>query len=332
MTIWLWVGFIAIILTLLALDLGLLNRKPKVISFRESLGWTACWVTLSLLFSVAVYYIYEHHWFDIGTGAETTSGKKAALDYLSGYIVEQSLSLDNIFVITLIFSYFGVPPQFQHRVLFWGILGAIVMRGVMIGLGAALIHQFEWVMYVFGILLLWTAYKLFRSGDNEAIEPERNPLVRLARKIYPVSNDFEGEHFFTKVNGRNGITPLFLVLLVIESTDLVFAVDSIPAIFAITKDPFIVFTSNIFAILGLRSLFFVLASVVHMFRYLKTSLVFLLAFIGVKMLLAVHYSVHIPTEISLAIIVLTLAAGVIASIALPPKPHDEQPEAAVERG
>ncbi|MDX2198571.1 MAG: TerC family protein [Phycisphaerae bacterium] len=312
-------GFILIILSLLALDLGLFNRKPREISFKESLGWTACWVTLSLAFSIAVYFIYENHWFNMGRGPDgaVVDGWTAAMQYLTGYIVEESLSLDNIFVITLIFSYFAVPPQFQHRVLFYGILGALIMRGVMIGVGAALIHQFHWIIYVFGVMLVYTAFKLLMTSADDSVHPEKNPLVRLARRIYPVTSHFEGERFFTRMNGKFAVTPLFLVLLVVESTDLLFAIDSIPAIFAITKDPFIVFTSNIFAILGLRSLYFVLASVVKQFKYLKVSLSLLLAFIGVKMLLSSYYP--IPIQVSLGVIITTLAGGIIASLLFAPR-------------
>ena len=311
----LWIGFIVFVCTLLALDLGVLNRKAHVISAREALGWTTLWVSLSLLFSVFVYFGYREAWFGLSAPIDPATGEpsvwKAVFDYLTGYIVEQSLSLDNIFVIALIFAYFKVPPIYQHRVLFWGILGAIILRGLMIGLGAALIHRFDWIIYVLGVLLILTAVKLLLAGDSH-VDPEKNVLVRIARRIYPISKDYEGEKFFTMVNGKKGITPMFLVLLVVESTDVMFAVDYIPAIFAITQDPFLVFTSNVFAILGLRSLYFALAAIMCKFRYLKVSLVFILAFVGVKMLLSHHY--HIPTGASLGTIAGILAVGITASM------------------
>ena len=309
-TIWLWVGFIVVVLFLLALDLGVLNRKAHVIKAKEALVWTGFCVFLALAFNVAVYFIYKHQWFGIGVDPPV-SGRQAALEFFTGWVIEQSLSLDNIFVIALIFQYFAVPVVFQHRTLFWGILGALIMRGGMILAGGALIQRFEWIIYVFGGLLIFTAVKMLRS-QNEQIEPEKNPLVRLARKVYPVTREFHEQKFFVHEAGKQAITPLFLVLLVIESTDLLFAVDSIPAIFAITKDPFIVFTSNVFAILNLRTLYFLLASAIDKFHYLKPSLVFVLAYVGVKMILSHHYP--IPTPVSLAVIIGILAVGVIASL------------------
>ena len=312
MFVWLWIGFVAVVLAMLAIDLGVFHRRSHVVKVAEAVTWTTVWVITSLLFNWAVYYLYEYHVLGIGAslGHELT-GKQAALQFFTGYVIEKSLSLDNIFVIALIFTYFGVRAEYQHRVLFWGILGALVLRGVMIGAGAVLIQRFSWTTYVFGVLLLLTAVKmLIARHDN--LEPDKNPLVRLARRLYPVSEDFEGQRFFTRRNGRRVITPLFLVLLVVESSDVLFAVDSIPAIFAVTHDPFLVFTSNVFAILGLRSLYFVLAGVMDRFRYLKMSLVFLLAYVGVKMLLAHHYP--IPTLVSLAVIGGILSVGVIASV------------------
>jgi len=312
MEIVLWLAFLVIVIGLLALDLGVLNRKAHVISTPEALGWTAIWVILALVFNVAVYYLYEHHL--LGIGAELgheLNGRQAALLFFTGYLVEKSLSLDNIFVIALIFAYFRVPAMYQHRVLFWGILGALVLRGAMILAGAALIRRFDWIIYVFGALLILTAVKML-VARHDNLEPNKNPLVKLARRLYPVSPDFEGSRFFTRLEGRRAVTPLFLVLLVVESSDVLFAVDSIPAIFAVTTDPFIVFTSNVFAILGLRSLYFVLAGIMDKFRYLKMSLVFLLAYIGVKMLLSHHYP--IPTFVSLCVICGILAVGILASI------------------
>lgn len=239
------------------------------------------------------------------------SGKQAALQFFTGYLIEKSLSLDNIFVIALIFTYFSVPPIYQHRILFWGIMGALVLRGMMILAGAVLIQNFIWMVYVFGVMLIITAVKMLISRHDN-LEPEKNPLVKIAKKIYPVATDYSGEKFFTKVDGKRTITPLFLVLIVIETTDVLFAIDSIPAIFAITYDPFIVFTSNVFAILGLRSLYFALAAVMDKFRYLKFSLVFILAYVGIKMILSHHYP--IPTFVSLSVIVTILLIGVLGSI------------------
>ncbi|MBI5185325.1 MAG: TerC/Alx family metal homeostasis membrane protein [Nitrospinae bacterium] len=312
MAIWLWIGFFCIVLALLALDLGVLNRKAHVVTMGEALAWTAFWVTLALSFNAGVYFLYEHNVLGIGgQGAgSATQGKQAALDFFTGYLVEKSLSLDNIFVIALIFTYFKVPLLYQHRTLFWGILGALVMRGAMIAAGAVLIKRFEWIVYVFGVFLIMTAAKmLIARHDN--LEPGKNPVVRLARRFFAVTPDFEGEKFFSRVDGRRAVTPLFLALLMVESSDVLFAVDSIPAIFAITTDPFLVFTSNIFAILGLRSLYFALAALMEKFRYVRMSLVFLLAFIGVKMLLTHH--LHISNAASLAVIAGILSVGLLAS-------------------
>lgn len=314
MTIWFWIGFVVFVLAMLALDLGVFHRRAHVVSIREALGWTAMWVAISLLFNVLVYFMYEHHWLGIGLEiGNTLGGRRAAVDFFTGYIIEKSLSLDNIFVIALIFSYFGVPAERQHRVLFWGILGALVMRGAMILIGVALIRRFDWITYVFGGLLLFAAFKMLVSGSGH-VDPDNNWLVRLTRKLYPVSRGFEGNHFFTRIDGRRAITPLLLVLLVIESTDLLFAVDSIPAVFAITNDAFIVFTSNVFAILGLRSLYFALAGMIRKFRYLNLSLVAVLAFVGVKMILANDPDWHISTEVSLLVIGAVLLLGLLASV------------------
>ncbi len=312
MVAWIWVAFVLLVLFLLALDLGVFNRKVHVISGGEALGWTVFWIVLALLFNVAVYYLYEHHLLGIGLdiGHELT-GRQAALQFLTGYIIEKSLSLDNIFVIAMILAYFRVPDAYQHRLLFWGVLGALVMRGVMIALGTALIHRFDWIVYVFGALLLLTAVRmLVIRHDN--VEPERILFVRLARRIYPVSGTFDGPRFFTRLDGRRAATPMFMALLAVESSDVLFAVDSIPAIFAVTRDPFLVFTSNVFAILGLRSLYFFLAAIMARFRYLKMSLVFILAFVGVKMLLAHHHP--IPVTVSLAVILGILLVGILASM------------------
>lgn len=312
MTFYLWLGFLLLVLMLLALDLGVFHKKDEAMSTKSALLWTLFWIGLSLLFNVFIYFSYQHHWLGIGlhAGADV-GGHDAAIKYFTGYIIEKSLSLDNIFVMAMIFAYFRVPDIYQHRVLFWGILGALLMRGMMIGAGAALIQRFDWMIYVFGGLLIVTALKMLFSKDEE-VHPDDNPLVKLARKLYPVTGTYKGHKFFTKENGKRAITPLFLVLLVIESTDVIFAVDSIPAIFAITTDPYIVFTSNVFAILGLRSLYFALAAMINKFRYLKVSIVIVLIYVGIKMLISELY--HIPTLVSLAIIILILSAGIILSI------------------
>jgi tellurite resistance protein TerC len=308
----LWLSFIAFILALLALDLGVIHRQSKIIGLREALIWSGGWVSVALMFNVAVYYLYSHHVFDIGLhSAKPVSGQTAALQFFTGYIIEKSLSIDNIFVIAMIFAYFRVPGELQHRVLFWGILGALVMRGIMIAAGAALIARFDWIIYVFGGLLLITAVKMLVTRHDN-IEPDKNPFVKLARRLYPVSDRYHGQRFLVTVDGQRLITPLLLVLIVIESTDVLFAVDSIPAIFAVTHDPFLVFTSNVFAILGLRALYFALAGMMHKFRFLKTSLVFVLAYVGVKMCLSHVYPIPIP--VSLAVIAGILTVGVLASI------------------
>ena len=311
MTIWLWIGFVGFILIMLALDLGVFNRRARKISIKEAIGWTIFWVALALIFNGLIFYMYKYQWLGIGREiGHVLSGEQAALQFFTGYIIEKSLSLDNIFVIALIFAYFKVPGKYQHRVLFWGILGAIVMRGIMIILGAALISRFSWMVYVFGGFLILTAVKMLISRHDN-LEPDKNPLVKLVRRFYPVSADFEGERFFTRVNGQFAITPLFLALIIVESSDVLFAIDSIPAIFSVTRDPFLVFTSNIFAILGLRSMYFALAAMMEKFRFMKMSLVFVLAYVGVKMLLSHYYP--IPAAISLAIIGTILLVGLLAS-------------------
>ncbi len=319
--IWFWIGFVALVIGMLALDLGVFNKKDHEIGTKEALRWTAMWVCVALAFNVFIYFAYEHHWLGIGhiPGWPQTEGHDAALNFFTGYLVEKSLSLDNIFVIALIFRSFGIPRILQHRVLFWGILGALVMRGAMIGAGAALVMRFTWMIYVFGAFLVFTALKMHFSGEEEeqTIDPDQTWLVRMVRRFFPVAPGLEGAHFFTRIDGKRAVTPLFLVLLVIESSDLLFAVDSIPAIFAITTDPFLVFTSNILAILGLRSLYFALAAMLEQFRYLKTSLIFVLGFVGIKMLASGY--VHLPSWISLIVIVAMLGAGIAASHWIPEK-------------
>ncbi|MEZ5056995.1 MAG: TerC family protein [Saprospiraceae bacterium] len=307
-----WGGFLVLVIIFLALDLGVFNKEPHAITTKEAMGWTTVWVTMSLLFSVFVYFAYENHWLGIGIEiGENLSGKTAFLNYLTGYLVEQSLSLDNIFVIALIFAYFKIPQQYQHRVLFWGIIGALVFRGIMIALGAILIKEFDWIIYVFGGILLYTAYRMAFSNDEE-IHPDKNPVVNFVKRFFPVVRGIYGDHFFIKRMGTRVATPLFIALVVVETTDIMFAVDSIPAIFAITTDPFLVFTSNIFAILGLRSLYFVLASILDKFYYIKYSLVFILAFVGLKMIFS--HQIHLPEWTSLAVIAGALAGGILFSI------------------
>ena len=314
MTIWLWIGFLAFVFAMLAIDLGVLHRKAHVIAVPEALAWTAVTVVLAVLFTGLVHLIYKNNWLGMGLGpdgAATLDGTQAAFQFFTGYVIEQSLSLDNMFVFAVIFQYFAVPALYQHRVLFWGILGALVMRAAMILAGVALVQQFSWINYVFGGLLILTAFKML-AANEEHVEPERNPLVRLARRLFPVSPSYEGTKFFTRIDGKRAITPLFIVLLVVESTDVLFAVDSIPAIFAVTRDPFLIFTSNVFAILALRSMYFAIAGMMRKFKYLKISLVVVLLFVGVKMLLSHHHP--IPIEFSLAFIATALSFGVFGSV------------------
>lgn len=293
---WLWVGFIVFVLAMLAIDLGVFQRKVHAISMKEAAGWTIAWITLALIFNVVVYF-----W----------RGGEIAAAFFTGYIIEKALSVDNLFVFALIFTFFGVPREYQHGVLFWGILGALIMRGVFIAAGATLLEHFHWVMYLFGAFLVFTGIKLAQHQET-TIYPDRNPLVRLLRKLMPVTDVYHGGKFFIRQAGRLVATPLLVVLLVVESTDVVFAIDSIPAVFAITRDPFIVYTSNVFAILGLRALFFLLAGALDKFYYLKTALAVILVFVGVKMLVADVFK--IPVAISLLVIAGLLAAAIVASL------------------
>lgn len=311
---WLYVGFLALIGVALALDLGVFHRHAHVIRAREALFWTGVWVVVALLFAGAVYLLYENHVCGLGVCAPSNvGGGQAAMQYIAGYLIEKSLSIDNIFVIALIMAHFRVPGAYQHRILFWGVLGVLVLRGVMIALGAALFEAFTWTAYVFGGLLLFTALKMWLSRGTEEVHPDRNLLVRLVRRFYPVSTEYDGPKFFTRLaDGRRAVTPLLLVLLTVEMTDVVFALDSIPAVFAVTTDPFLVFTSNVFAILGLRSLFFAVHDLMSRLHYMKHCLVVLLAYIGVKMALTHH--VKVPTGLSLGIIGAILAVGVVASL------------------
>ncbi|HEX8491992.1 MAG TPA: TerC family protein [Pyrinomonadaceae bacterium] len=321
-SIWLWVGFGTFILFMLSLDLGVFSRKAHKPTYREAAIWSAVWVSLAAIFSVIVFWHL---------------GYQKGLEFVSGYLIELSLSVDNLFVFLLIFAYFKVPSKYQHRVLFWGVMGALVMRITMIFLGTALIQRFHWLIYVFGAFLVYTGIKMFRQEETD-IHPEDNPLVKLVRRFVPITHEYEGEKFFTVQNGRRTGTLLLLVLVIVEVSDLIFAVDSIPAIFGVTTDTFIVYTSNVFAILGLRSLYFLLAGVVEKFHYLKLGLAIVLTFIGVKMLLPllvkglvwalnsagatalaeyVSHGDHIPTGIALGVVAIVLLASVAASVIWP---------------
>jgi TerC family integral membrane protein len=300
---WHWVAFIACVMVFLAFDLGIFHRQAHIVKFREALAWTAVWFTLAMLFAL---------------GLKPLRGDKEALQFLTGYLIELSLSMDNVFVIVLIFAYFRVPPQYQHRVLYWGILGALIMRGMMIGLGVALISWLDWVLYIFGAFLVYSGIKMMFIETK--VHPEKNRMVRWTRKLFPVSSQFDGQKFITLAQGRKALTPLALVLVMVETSDLIFAIDSIPAIFAVTTKPFIIFTSNVFAILGLRSLYFVLAEAIGSFRYLKVGLSLVLVFIGIKMLIDPHdkprrwFQYDIPTSVSLLVVAGILIIAIVLSL------------------
>jgi tellurite resistance protein TerC len=346
-----WLVFIGFVLVMLALDLGVFHRKSHAVGFKESIAWSAVWITLGLAFSALVYFAYEGHWYGLGLipdGVDglINNGRLAATKYLTGYVVEKSLSVDNIFVIAMIFGSLAVPARYQHRVLFWGIIGALVLRGVMIGVGSALVHHFHWVLYVFGVFLILTAIKMLLMKDKEE-HPENNRLVRWLRNHFPITRYFHGQHFMVKAGstqsheaaepgalievdpvvesapkGKWLLTPLAVALVLVEVTDLIFAVDSIPAIFSITADPFLVFTSNVFAILGLRSLYFALAGMISQFRYLKPALSLILLVVGVKMLAAKWLKLWLGDSFNLtilAVILGILATGVITSWLVRPK-------------
>jgi tellurite resistance protein TerC len=354
--LWMYVGFLALVLLLLALDLGVFHRTAHVVSVREALGWSAFWIGLGLVFTVFIYVGYERHWLGLGltpdlmtvapqmvenVGLVYNDGASAAVKYLTGYLVEKSLAVDNIFVIAMLFGFFAVPAMYQHRVLFWGIVGALLMRGAMIAVGAQLIQRFSWIIYVFGAFLILTGIKMLLLKTDE-VDPNRNIVVRLTRRLFPVTERFHGQHFFVRAGSASSheaatpgaavevdrvvdaapagtllATPLFLALVMVEFTDVIFAVDSIPAIFAITGDPFLVFTSNVFAILGLRSLYFALAGMIDEFRYLKVSLALVLMLVGAKMMTHVwlkelagqYFNLYL-----LAVVLFILAAGVVASL------------------
>lgn len=361
MVTWMWIGFLVFVLAMLALDLGVFHRKAHTIHVKEALTWSAVWITLALIFNLFIYFAYEGHWLELGTASDGSvavdridgvelDGHAAAVKFFTGYVIEKSLSVDNIFVIALIFAYFRIPNKYQHRVLFWGIIGALIMRGVFIWLGTELIHRFHWILYIFGAFLIYTAYKMLTADENP--DPEKNPLIRLVHKYFPVTHELHGQALVVRRNelgkhetvepatgqaagagpvrasGPDAIpagsstwvlTPLGLALIVVEGTDLVFAVDSIPAIFAITGDPFLVFTSNVFAILGLRALYFALAGILDKFHYLKTALAVVLALVGVKMLVADYlkrfeFFAENLSFVTLGVIALVLGVGVIASL------------------
>jgi tellurite resistance protein TerC len=297
---WAWTGFLVFVATMLALDLGVFNRHAHAVKLKEALAWCAVWFGLAMAFNLLVSF---------------KMGEQAALEFFTGYIVEMCLSVDNVFVFIVIFQYFRVEPRYQHRVLFWGILGAVLMRALFIFAGISLINSFHWIIYVFGAFLVYTGIKLAMPKKEDGFTPEKNPAVKLARRFLPVTDRFEGGQFFTRVAGRRHATPLFIVLIVVETTDVMFALDSIPAVIAITRNEFIVFTSNIFAILGLRSLYFAVSGIMQLFRYLNIGLAVILVFVGIKML-ASHY-VSIPIHLSLGIIGTVLAASIIASMLIP---------------
>jgi len=332
---WLWFGFNAFVVLMLAIDLGVFHRKAHEVRFAEAMGWTLVWVALSLAFNFCIWR-YPELFFSGATMSEYIAagkltagagmaelGEQAALEFLTGYLIEKSLSIDNVFVFAMTFSYFSVPPVYQHKVLFWGILGALVMRAAMIFAGAALIQEFGWVIYPFALFLVLTGVKMIVRME-ERFEPDSNIVVRNFKRVMPVTPDYRADRFFIVENGRRHATPLFIVLLVIEITDLIFAVDSIPAVFAITTNEFIVYTSNVFAILGLRSLYFVLAGMVEKFHLLKAGLGIVLIFVGVKMSLG-HTAYKIPTAISLGAVLVIIAGAMAASVMFPKRARQEMP-------
>jgi tellurite resistance protein TerC len=305
-TIWLWVGFNLFVLGMLAIDLGIFHRKSHAVSIKEATIWSIVWISLSLLFNLGLYFFWETI-----APESSYSNSEAALAFLTGYLIEKSLSVDNIFVFVLLFTFFAVPAAYQHRVLFWGIIGALIMRGTLIAVGAALLKEFHWVIYVFGAFLIYTGFRMASHKETE-LNPDQNLLLRIFRRLMPITETYEGDQFFVRRAARLLATPLFVVLLVVESTDLVFAVDSIPAIFAVTDNAFIVYTSNVFAILGLRSLYFLLAGVVDKFHYLKLGLSVVLVFVGIKMVIVDFYK--IPTLLSLGVVATILTTSIVASL------------------
>jgi tellurite resistance protein TerC len=304
-----WISFFIIIFIILSLDLGVFNKTPHIIGAKEATKWTAVWVTVSFLFSGVIYWIYSTNLIENPDGLKPAA---ASIKYITGYLIELSLSIDNIFVIAIIFSAFKIPQKYQHRVLFWGILGAILFRGLMIYFGVLIINHFAWTTYLFGAFLIYTAIKMLLNGDEDQFEPKKSFVYKSLRKIMPISNHIDGEHFFIKRKHITAATPLFVALIVIEVMDVIFAVDSVPAILAITNDPFLVFSSNIFAILGLRSMYFFLANMLEKFSYLEYSLIVILTFVGLKMIL--QDFIEIPEWVSLAVIAISLLCGIIVSL------------------
>jgi tellurite resistance protein TerC len=301
-----WAGFLLFVFLMLALDLGVFHRKSHEVKIKEALIWSSAWISLALIFNAGVYFFM---------------GKEKAIEFLTGYVIEKSLSVDNLFVFIMVFSYFNVDTKYQHKVLFWGILGALVMRAIFIFAGVALIQQFHWIIYIFGAFLIFTGIKMLVQ-KNDKVQPDKNPLVRLFKRFFPVTDTMQGDSFFMKINAKTVATPLFIVLLVIEFTDLIFAVDSIPAILAISTDTFIIFTSNVFAILGLRALYFALAGIAKLFYYLKYGLSAILVFVGVKMVIAGFYK--IPVMYSLLIIVGILTLSILSSALFSKKTSEYQ--------
>jgi tellurite resistance protein TerC len=320
--LWIWGSFLGFVLVVLALDLGVFHRKAHVVEMKEALVWSAVWMGLAMAFGALIFT----QWHQIRPGG-TYSNSDAGFAFIAGYLVEWALSVDNLFVFLLVFAYFQVPPQLQHRVLFWGIVGALVFRMIFIALGAVVLERFHWSMILFGAFLVFTGIKMVRSHGKE-MDPGKNPVIQLFRRFVPVTPEYQGQKFFTRIDGRLWATPLFVALLVVEFTDIVFAIDSVPAIFAITSEPFLVFTSNVFAILGLRSLFFALAGLMQMFHYLHYGLAAVLVFVGGKMLYGyVEKDVwaelpKFPVWLSLVVIIVTIALAVVVSILRPPKTSD----------
>ena len=296
-----WIVFAVVVLGMIAIDLGIFTRKSHTVSFREALTWTGVWATLATCFGIWIW---------------NSQGQTKGLEFFNGYLIELSLSADNVFIFALIFRNFGVPPQYQHKVLIWGVLSALVMRFILIGIGVQLINQFHWILYIFGAFLLYTGVKMLWSRSEEEEDPSNNPVVRYARRVLPLTPTWVGDRFWVTENGKRFFTPLFIVLICIEISDLIFAVDSIPAVFGITQDQFIIFTSNVFAIMGLRSLYFVLSGVIDKFHYLKPGLGLILAFVGVKMLLG-HTDYKIGNEFSLAFTIIVLLASIVGSMVFP---------------
>ncbi len=310
---WVWILFISLVLVFLALDLGVFNKEEHVIKTKEASVWTAIWVSIALAFSGVIYWLFANGMVDNPTALTPNN---AVLKYITGYLIELSLSIDNVFVIAVIFSSFKIPALYQHRVLFWGILGAIVFRGLTILFGVALINKFDWIIYVFGVFLLWTAFKMLK-GEDDDFDPKKSFVFRQVKKIYPITGTIHGNDFFVKRMGIKAATPLFIALVIIELTDILFALDSIPAILAITADPFIVFSSNILAILGLRSMYFLVSRMLEKFRYINYSLVVILAFVGLKMLFS--HQIELPEWVSLVVISVSLIGGVVASLVIKDK-------------